>query len=124
MLAEAPASAAGRLKGHDAPSHQKVVDRRARGRGAPAQAAHFVRNGGGWTADGWALPPALDIEHNPYDGKRRCYGLSKAGRAGWIASFGDEIERLTGRRPVLCTTTRWWNTCTGGSSVFAAGHTL
>lgn len=89
-----------------------------------AQAAHFVRNGGGWTADGWTLPPALDIEYNPYDKKHKCYGLSRAGMVGWIASFSDEIKRLTGRRPVIYTTTHWWNTCTGGSRAFAAGHAL
>ncbi|MEU4468766.1 lysozyme [Streptomyces sp. NPDC024017] len=89
-----------------------------------AQAAHFVRNGGGWTADGWTLPPALDIEYNPYDKKHKCYGLSRAGMVGWIASFSDEIKRITGRRPVIYTTTHWWNTCTGGSRAFAAGHDL
>ncbi|MFD9003998.1 lysozyme [Streptomyces sp. NPDC059582] len=89
-----------------------------------AQAAYFVRNGGGWTPDGGTLPPALDIEYNPYDGKHRCYGLSKAGMVGWIRSFSDEVKRLTGRRPVIYTTTHWWNTCTGGSRAFAADHPL
>ncbi|MFJ8052296.1 GH25 family lysozyme [Streptomyces luteogriseus] len=89
-----------------------------------AQAAHFVRNGGGWTADGWTLPSALDIEYNPYDRKRRCHGPGKAGMVGWIASFSHGTKRLTGRRPVIYTTTRRWNTCRGGSRVFAAGHIL
>ncbi|MFG2130082.1 lysozyme [Streptomyces sp. NPDC048751] len=89
-----------------------------------AQAAHFVHNGGGWTADGWTLPPALDVEYNPYDKRHKCYGLSKAGMVGWIASFSAEVKRLTGRRPVIYTTTHWWNTCTGGSSAFAADHAL
>lgn len=89
-----------------------------------AQAAYFVRNGGGWTPDGGTLPPALDIEYNPYDGEHRCYGLSRAGMVDWIRSFSDEVKRLTGRRPVIYTTTRWWNTCTGGSRAFAADHAL
>jgi lysozyme len=38
---------------------------------------------------------------------------------GWIKSFSDEVERLTGRRPVIYTTAHWWNTCTGGSGAFA-----
>ncbi|MFJ6661502.1 lysozyme [Streptomyces sp. NPDC091377] len=88
------------------------------------QAAHFVRNGGGWRADGRTLPPALDIEHNPYDRKRPCYGLSPARTTGWIRSFSDEVARLTGRRPVIYTTAHWWNTCTGGSTAFAADHPL
>lgn len=43
----------------------------------------------------------------------------------WIQAFSDEVRRFTGRRPVICTTTHWWNLCTGGSSsVFAADHPL
>ncbi|MET9869388.1 lysozyme [Streptomyces sp. NPDC006386] len=169
-LAEAPASAASRPKGHDVSSHQKNVDwQSAKKKGArfvyvkatesttyrnpyfgqqyngsrnaglargayhfalpnrssgAAQAAHFVGNGGSWSADGWTLPPALDIEYNPYDKKRKCYGLSKARMVGWIRSFSDEVKRLTGRRPVIYTTTHWWKTCTGNSSAFAADHPL
>ncbi|WP_327136803.1 lysozyme [Streptomyces sp. NBC_01340] len=88
------------------------------------QAAYFVRNGGAWRADGWTLPPALDIEYNPYDKKHKCYGLSKTGIVSWIQAFSDELERETGRHPVIYTTTHWWNTCTGGSSAFAANHAL
>ncbi|MEU6258261.1 lysozyme [Streptomyces sp. NPDC047043] len=88
------------------------------------QAAYFVRNGGAWSADGWTLPPALDIEYNPYDAKHKCYGLSKAGMVNWIKSFSNEVKRLTGRRPVIYTTTHWWNTCTGSSRAFASNHAL
>ncbi len=88
------------------------------------QAAFFVRNGGGWTADGWTLPPALDIEYNPYSKKKKCYGLSKARMVNWIKAFSGEVKRLTGRRPVIYTNTNWWNKCTGGSSAFAANHAL
>jgi GH25 family lysozyme M1 (1,4-beta-N-acetylmuramidase) len=87
------------------------------------QAAYFVRNGGGWRPDGWTLPPALDIEYNPY-GKKKCYGLSKARMAGWITAFSNEVNRLTGRRPVIYTTAHWWNTCTNSSSVFTSKHAL
>lgn len=87
------------------------------------QAAFFVRNGGGWSADGRTLPPALDIEYNPY-GRKKCYGLSKAGMVHWIKSFSDEVKRRTGRRPVIYTTTHWWNTCTGRSKAFGADHAL
>ena len=129
-LAEFPASAAGKPKGHDVSSHQKNVDwQKARSKGARfvygtateshtyrnpyfdqqykgardaglirgayhfalpdkssgrTQAAHFVRNGGGWSADGWTLPPALDIEYNPYDSKHKCCGLKKARMVSWI----------------------------------------
>ncbi|MCX4761033.1 lysozyme [Streptomyces sp. NBC_01275] len=89
-----------------------------------AQAAFFVHNGGGWSADGRTLPPALDVEYNPYDARRPCYGLSRAGTVAWIRAFSDEVNRLTGRRPVIYTTTHWWNACTGGSGAFAADHAL
>jgi GH25 family lysozyme M1 (1,4-beta-N-acetylmuramidase) len=88
------------------------------------QAAYFVSHGGTWTADGWTLPPALDVEYNPYDKKHRCYGLSSSRMVEWIRSFSDELKRETGRRPVIYTTTNWWNLCTGGSSAFAADHAL
>ncbi|MFE0514222.1 lysozyme [Streptomyces sp. NPDC058964] len=89
-----------------------------------AQAAYFVRNGGSWASDGWTLPPALDIEYNPYDRKHKCYGLSRARTVAWIKAFSDELRRETGRRPVIYTTTHWWNACTGGSGAFAANHAL
>ncbi|MEU7055478.1 lysozyme [Streptomyces sp. NPDC046197] len=88
------------------------------------QAAYFVRNGGGWRADGWTLPPALDIEYDPYDEKQECYGLSRVRMVAWIKAFSDEVQRETRRLPVIYTTTHWWNTCTGGSSAFAADHAL
>ncbi|MEU9448564.1 lysozyme [Streptomyces sp. NPDC048277] len=88
------------------------------------QAAYFVSHGGTWTADGWTLPPALDVEYDPYDKKHKCYGLSTSKMVGWIRSFSDELQRETGRRPVIYTTTHWWNLCTGGSSAFAADHAL
>ncbi|BBC37545.1 Glycosyl hydrolase family 25 [Streptomyces graminofaciens] len=88
------------------------------------QAAYFVNNGGGWRADGWTLPPTLDIEYNPYDRKKKCYGLSDGRMVDWIKSFSDEVKRLTGRRPVIYTTTHWWKTCTGNSAAFGANHPL
>ncbi|MEV1084316.1 lysozyme [Streptomyces sp. NPDC050211] len=88
------------------------------------QAAHFVRNGGAWRADGWTLPPALDIEYNPYDKRHKCYNMSNSRMVAWIKSFSNEVKRLTGRRPVIYTTAHWWNTCTGSSRAFASNHAL
>ncbi|MET7682952.1 lysozyme [Streptomyces sp. NPDC005423] len=98
-----------------------AVPNRSSGR---TQAAYFVAHGGDWQADGWTLPPALDIEYNPYDARHPCYRLSKAKTVSWIRSFSDEVRRETGRRPVIYTTAQWWNTCTGGSAAFAADHAL
>ncbi|MGH4027358.1 lysozyme [Actinomycetota bacterium Odt1-20B] len=87
------------------------------------QAAYFLRHGGRWSRDGWTLPPALDIEHNPYS-SRRCSGMSKGQMIHWIKSFSNEVKRQTGRRPVIYTNAIWWNTCTGGSRAFASSHPL
>jgi GH25 family lysozyme M1 (1,4-beta-N-acetylmuramidase) len=89
-----------------------------------AQAAYFVAHGGDWRADGWTLPPALDIEYNPYDSKHGCYSLSKARMVSWIQAFSNEMKHETGRRPVIYTTAHWWNTCTGSSRAFAGNHAL
>ncbi|WP_413756593.1 lysozyme [Streptomyces sp. MMBL 11-3] len=88
------------------------------------QAAYFVRNGGGWRADGWTLPPALDIEYNPYDKKKKCYGLSRSAMVSWIRAFSNEVRRQTGRRPVIYTNHNWWKACTGNSAAFASNHAL
>ncbi|MFI2199227.1 lysozyme [Streptomyces sp. NPDC020192] len=89
-----------------------------------AQAQFFVHDGGDWQADGWTLPPALDIEYNPYSKKQKCYGLSKAMMVRWIRDFSDEVKEETGRRPVIYTTTQWWKLCTGNSRAFSSSHAL
>lgn len=88
------------------------------------QAEYFVRHGGDWRADGWTLPPALDMEYNPYDKKHKCYRLSRKQMVRWIRSFSDEIKHETGRRPVIYTTTQWWKLCTGNSRAFSSSHAL
>ncbi|MEU6773013.1 lysozyme [Streptomyces sp. NPDC046759] len=88
------------------------------------QAAYFVRHGGGWRADGGTLPPALDIENNPYNKKHKCYGLSRTRMVRWIRSFSNEVKRETGRRPVIYTTIQWWKLCTGNSHAFSRSHAL
>ncbi|MFF3500637.1 GH25 family lysozyme [Streptomyces sp. NPDC003247] len=90
--------------------------------GGAAQADWFFRHGGGWTADGTTLPPALDIEYNPYGAT--CYGLSTAAMVSWIKAFSTEMYALTGRYPMIYTTTSWWTACTGNSSAFAATNPL
>lgn len=83
------------------------------------QADFFVNNGGAWTADGTTLPPALDIEYNPYrDGTNTCYGMSAAAMVTWIRQFTTEVLRRTGRYPMIYTTTDWWRACTGNSAAF------
>ncbi|NKX56498.1 GH25 family lysozyme [Arthrobacter mobilis] len=84
-----------------------------------AQATYFVRNGGGWSADGKTLPPLLDIEYNPYpELGNTCYNMSPAQMVAWIRDFSNTIRSLTGRLPAIYTTAHWWNQCTGNSTVF------
>ncbi|WP_432035952.1 lysozyme [Streptomyces cucumeris] len=78
-----------------------------------AQADYFMNNGGTWTDDGTTLPPALDIEYNPYGAE--CYGLTPAQMVEWIKDFSGTVAARTGRAPVIYTTTNWWATCTGNS---------
>lgn len=87
-----------------------------------AQARFFVNNGGGWRADGQTLPPALDIEFNPYGPK--CYGLSPQEMRAWIADFSSTVKKLSGRFPAIYTTTSWWKACTGNHGGFADTNPL
>ncbi|MFI6843098.1 lysozyme [Kitasatospora sp. NBC_00085] len=87
-----------------------------------AQADWFVDHGGGWSADGSTLPPALDIEYNPYGAT--CYGLSQGDMVSWIREFSDTVQSRTGRYPTIYTTTNWWTQCTGNDGGFGATNPL
>ncbi len=58
------------------------------------------------------LPPVLDVEATN--------GLSPAQMAAWIGAWLTEVERLTGRRPIIYTGLSFWNVQVGGSNAFAA----
>lgn len=88
---------------------------------ASAQADFFVNSGGGWSADGWTLPPLLDVEYNPYgEFGNSCYNLSAGQMVSWIKAFSDRMLARTGRVPMIYTTSDWWRTCTGNSAAFGA----
>jgi GH25 family lysozyme M1 (1,4-beta-N-acetylmuramidase) len=89
------------------------------GASGASQADFFIQSGGGWSADGKTLPPALDIEYNPYTGNS-CYDLSQGDMVSWIADFVNEMHARTSKYPMIYTTFDWWQTCTGNSSAFAA----
>ncbi len=90
---------------------------------AQAQAQYFFKNGGAWSADGKTLPGALDLEYDPY-GSDACYGLSQADMAAWISSFSNKYYELSGRYPVIYTSTGWWTQCVGRSGNFSATSPL
>jgi len=83
-----------------------------------AQADYFSAHGGGWSADGKTLPPALDIEYNPSGAE--CYGLSQSAMVSWVRSFVNEMYAKWNKYPMIYTTLDWWTTCTGNSSAFAS----
>jgi GH25 family lysozyme M1 (1,4-beta-N-acetylmuramidase) len=90
------------------------------------QARYFVQNGGGWTPDGYTMPPVLDFEFNPYEGRtingfyfgNTCYDMSPAQLQSWVRDFGNTVRTMTGRLPVIYTNTSWWNQCLGNPSGF------
>ncbi|MGO4384595.1 cell wall-binding repeat-containing protein [Specibacter sp. RAF43] len=86
---------------------------------AVAQADFFVANGGGWRPNASMLPPLLDIEYNPYSSLgNTCYNQSPGAMVAWIKAFSNRVLALTGRLPMIYTTTDWWQRCTGNSAVF------
>ncbi|MBQ1445121.1 MAG: hypothetical protein IIZ13_14875 [Renibacterium sp.] len=83
------------------------------------QANFFAANGGGWSADGITLPPLLDIEYNPYASLGdTCYNMAGTQMVNWIKEFSNRMMTLTGRYPVIYTTTDWWTRCTGNAAGF------
>ena len=68
-----------------------------------AQATFFVNHGGGWSRDGKTLPPALDLEYNPYGSA--CYGKTHAQMVAWIRDFASTVKARTGRDMVFYTST-------------------
>lgn len=87
-----------------------------------AQANFFVNNGGGWTPDGKTLPPALDMEYNPYGDT--CYKMDQAAMTAWVKAFSDTVFARTKRHPTIYTSTSWWNKCVGGSVKFGDNNPL
>ncbi|GLZ33301.1 lysozyme [Lentzea sp. NBRC 105346] len=87
-----------------------------------AQANHFVDNGGGWSADGKTLPPALDMEYNPYG--ETCYGMNQELMTKWVVEFSNRVFERTKRYPMIYTSTSWWNKCVGGSVKFGDNNPL
>lgn len=90
------------------------------------QARYFVQNGGGWSADGYTMPPVLDFEFNPYEGRtingfyfgNTCYNMSPSQLTSWVQDFGSTMRSLTGRLPAIYTNTSWWNQCLGNPAGF------
>lgn len=83
-----------------------------------SQASFFVRSGGAWSGDGKTLPGALDMEYNPYGAT--WYGKSRSSMTAWVKDFHDTYFSMTGRYPVIYTSTSWWDLCVGSGHGFSA----
>ncbi|HEY1574916.1 MAG TPA: lysozyme [Pseudonocardiaceae bacterium] len=83
-----------------------------------AQANWFVNHGGGWSHDGRTLPPAVDLEYNPYG--QSCYSMKPAALVSWVRAFVNTVHSTTGRWPAIYTSTSWWSLCMGNNASFGA----
>lgn len=75
------------------------------------QARNFVATTGSMQGPA-DLPPVLDVEATN--------GVSPPDMVTWIATWLFEVERLTGRRPIIYTGLSFWNNQVGGSTAFGA----
>jgi lysozyme len=81
--------------------------------------ADFFLNTASASGQRGTLPPALDLEWNPYDSSAPCYGLGSEEMVNWIADFRNEVQRRAHRLPAIYTSASWWNQCTGGERSFS-----
>ena len=73
------------------------------------------------------MPVALDIEQDPYVSQEgananSCYGLTPSAMVTWIGQFVTEMQKVSGRPPVIYTNPSFWTDCTGNSSAFTANR--
>jgi lysozyme len=87
-------------------------------RGGGTATANFAVNAVGGSRAAAALPIVVDLENDPYKKKADCYGLGAPAMISWIAGFTARAEALTGKWPVIYTTSDWWRECTGSTSQF------
>jgi GH25 family lysozyme M1 (1,4-beta-N-acetylmuramidase) len=100
----------------------------AKGNGTAVQQADYAWNNKiskvaapAYRSSAQMLPVVLDIEPDPYTQREhtnQCYGLSPAAMVEWIGQFLTEIQRDTGKTPIIYTTSGWWDLCTGSSTAF------
>jgi lysozyme len=76
---------------------------------AKAQARHFVSVAGKLRSSG-DLPPVLDLE--------RSDGLKPAALIAWTSAYLKEVNRLTGRTPMIYTYPDFWRTAMANTTAF------
>ncbi len=91
------------------------------------QARFFVNNGGGWSADGVTMPPALDIEDHPSsynEGIDRCYSMSPGALATWVRDFTRTVYQMTNKQAMIYTSYWFWHDCLADTSEFSQVNPL
>ncbi|MBO3747385.1 hypothetical protein J5X84_15010 [Streptosporangiaceae bacterium NEAU-GS5] len=93
--------------------------------GDPVGQADLLVDNSGYSNDGTALPPQLDIEwpytsNGSYVAPYPCYGLSTSQMVSWIRTFVDRVKARTGRDAAIYTNYYWWTECTGNNASFGA----
>ncbi|GAB1646359.1 GH25 family lysozyme [Krasilnikovia sp. MM14-A1259] len=76
----------------------------------------------GYRADGWSLPPVLDVEQNPYQGA--CDGLSSTAWINYIAGFGSTVKSRTGQDVVIYASPNFWRDCVADTTRFSETNPL
>ncbi|WAX56027.1 FG-GAP-like repeat-containing protein [Jatrophihabitans cynanchi] len=87
----------------------------------PVEQADALLAAAPYRSDGRTLPPMIDLE-GPYagiTGENDCWNLGSSAMRAWIGAFVNRLETKTGVRPLLYTSTNWWNACTASSTQFA-----
>jgi GH25 family lysozyme M1 (1,4-beta-N-acetylmuramidase) len=86
--------------------------------------AWTVINGPGssYSTGGKYLPVALDLEWDTVNfPAQECYGLTPSATLAWIQDFINEAQAAVPQvTPVIYTSQRWWDDCTGDSAQFSA----
>jgi GH25 family lysozyme M1 (1,4-beta-N-acetylmuramidase) len=87
-------------------------------RGDGTATASFALSAVGISRGAAGLPLVVDLENDPYKKAADCYGLDIPAMISWIARFTARAEALTGKWPIIYTTTTWWQECTGSTGRF------
>jgi hypothetical protein len=71
-----------------------------------------------YKAGGRYLPITLDLEAQAQVTPKECYGLSQGKMLSWINAFVAAARSQAHVTPVIYTTVKWWQDCTGGSKAY------